>query len=243
MHAIQIESPEVFEGIMHGFMHKGITQEAHTHSSPEVLYISTSDRAADFEVKGILRKNSVPHTFIACGYTSIMSRIRGRTRSNITVMLSPEVLHIDPILFCGKMSELIEFGSCTTLIAFGPNNEVMLEAIRNRMYSNYKSRNPTFVEGSVQLTSNLNFEEFRMCVSRVEASLTIGDSNTPLSQLSRQYFFGEEFLALDQHEFHADLLKIAQSIMPSDSMVFHPKVLERLFREVLCSLKLTNVIL
>lgn len=245
MHAIQVENNEVFEGIMHGFMHKGLNEERHNHSAPDVLYISTSDRAASFEVRGILRKSEIPSNFIACGYASVLHRLRGRSIDRLTLMLSPEVLQIAPDLFCGALANVIDRAPGVsrdhwlkeaTLVTFGPNSRHMLTDVQERLYKNYLERNPMFTQGSENLTSNLTVPEFYEHLeetSRLESPATV--------KLRGQFFFGPEYRDLDQAEFYNNLLKFSSRVNPGNNMVFHPATLRNLYNHVLCALHLTNV--
>lgn len=243
MHAIQVEHEQVFEGIMHGFMHKGQVDECHQHSPRDVLYISTSDRAADFEVKGILRKPTIPNNFYASGYANTIAKLRGRTIEGLAVILSPEILHVEPDLFCDSMAELIEYPGVarpkwienSTLITFGPSNGLMLGKIRERLYDNYLNRNPMFTRGSSQLKSNITFAELLKVVDEA------GKTAASPKKLEGQYFFGAEFCDYNQQELYRHLLTFNTCIMPGDNMVFHPLALMAMYNEVLSPLKLTNV--
>lgn len=244
MHAIEIESPEVFEGIMHGFMHKGLTDEAHEHSAPDVIYVGVSDRAADFEVRGILRKSTIPYNFLACGYTSIVHKLRGRNVSSLTIILSPDVLHIDPDIFCGAMAEFINHPSASvdqwkskaTLVVYGSHSQAMLNSIQDRLYKNYLGRNPMFTKGSPDLVGNINLEDF-FIISNEEADMIDPDTKT----IRRQFFFDESFKDLDQEAFYRGLLKLHTRVAAGENLVFHPEALRHLYDNHLSPLELYKV--
>lgn len=239
MNVIQIEHNEVFEGIMHGFMHKGLNEEQNTHS-PDVIYLSTSDRAADFEVKGILRKGTIPNNFFACGYSSLLHKLRGRSLTSIALIISPECLHIQSDLFTGALATVIEsrgsarpeWHKSSTLIVHGPHTQTMVSEIQMRLYKNYRQRNPMFVQGSTELVSNISLEEF----ARIVADSTL-PTNLETKTPRIQFFFGEEFAKLDMHIFYQDLQTLHTLSPAGDNLVFAPKVLFMLYSQVLSNLR------
>ena len=241
MNVIQVKSNEVLEGIMHGLMHKGTAEDKHAHSSPDAIYISTSDRAAEFEVRGILRKNQVPNNFYACGYSSVIQRVRGRTLEDLVVIVSPECLHVDPGMFAGAMALLLDHrGSArpawtadSTLVVHGPHSQSPLVEIQQRLYRNYLAGNPMFRAGSVDLESNITLEEFREIVA---TSVDAVDPETKMIRIP--YFFGEEFLSLDAQQFYKDLQSIYPRMAAGDNLVLHPRLLYKLYGEVISVFRL-----
>ncbi|QQO90394.1 hypothetical protein pEaSNUABM5_00252 [Erwinia phage pEa_SNUABM_5] len=232
MNVIQVKSNEVLEGMLHGFMHKGVADEAHTHSPPDVVYISTSDRAAEFEVRGILRKNNVPNNFLVSGYGNLLYKIRGRTLGSVVVFVSPECLHVDRDLMTGCLAQLIEHNTSvgsqwvreSSMVIHGPSSAVMVEGLQARLYRNYLERNPMFYAGSTDLESNITMQEFHDLME--ETSLL----KSPMEkQILASYYFGDEFMQLNTKQFYNDLCTLHQRMPSPNSLVLSPKLMYHVY--------------
>lgn len=243
MNVIQVRSNEVFEGMLHGYMHKGLNEiqadERNQHTPRDVIYISTSDRAADFEVRGILRRSTIPDNFIVSGYSSLQLRVRGRSLNATAVFISPECLHVDRDLMTGCLAELIEhrtankWAEISTMVVHGPSSHCMPEGLQARLYQNYLGRNPMFQPGSIDLESNITLQEFAALIA--EAS----EMRTPAErQITTPFYFGDEFLQLDTKQFYKDMLVLHQRMGFPNGLVLSPKLLFRMYGSAISLLNL-----
>jgi len=243
MNVIQVKSNEVFEGMLHGYMHKGLNDaqqdQRNNHTPPDVIYISTSDRAADFEVRGILRKSTIPDNFIVSGYSSLQVRVRGRSLNDTSVFISPECLHVDRDLLTGSLAELIEHRTAhkwvevSTMIVHGPSSHCMPEGLQERLYQNYLGRNPMFHQGIVDMRSNTTPEQFAELVAET-ATL----KSPQQKRIRAPLYFGDEFMSLDMKQFYKDLLVLHPRMPAGDSLVFSPALLFRVYSAAISYLRL-----